>query len=260
MGVDMGDFDRDGRIDFIVTDYADQPKGLFLNQGEQGFTNITYSAKVAQSSLPYVSWGTGFIDFDNDGLPDLFIASGHVYPDVDTVPKNVKYRQPILLYHNKGDRTFDEIANVSGLNDGPMQSRRGAAFGDINNDGSIDVVVFNVGAPPSLFLNDTKNSNHRVLFKLIGTKSNRGAVGARITLTSGMRSQIEEIKAGSSYLSTNDPRLHFGLGADSMIDKVEVRWPNGSVEVLKNLGADAIYTITEGQGISGATKLPPPGR
>jgi hypothetical protein len=259
MGVDMGDLDRDGRLDFAIMDYADQPKGLFLNQGQQGFTNITYSARIAQSSLPYVSWGTGFVDVDNDGLPDLVIASGHVYPDVDNVPKNVKYREPLLLYRNKGDRTFDEIANSAGLNDGSMQSRRGVAFGDLNNDGNVDMVVFNVGASPSLFLNDTRNLNHRVVFKLIGTKSNCGAVGARITLTSASRSQIEEIKAGSSYLSTNDTRLHFGLGNDSVIEKVEIRWPNGSLEVVKNLAADVIYTIVEGRGITATIKLPPPG-
>jgi hypothetical protein len=258
MGVDMGDFDRDGKLDFSITNYADQPKGLYLNQGAQGFTDLTYSAKIAQSSLPYVSWGTGFVDFDNDGLPDLLIASGHVYPDVDTVPKNVKYREPLLLYRNKGDRIFDEISAAAGLNDGPMYSRRGVAFGDINNDGNIDMVVFNVGAPPSLFLNDTKNSNHRVLFKLVGTKSNRGAVGARITVTSAFRSQIEEVKAGSSYISTSDPRLHFGLAADSVMDKVEIRWPNGALETLRNVPADAIYTILEGQGIKATIKLPPP--
>lgn len=258
MGVDMGHFDRDGKMDFSITDYADQPKGLYLNQGEQGFTDLTYAAKIAQSSLPYVSWGTGFADFDNDGLPDLLIASGHVYPDVDTIPKNVKYREPILLYRNKGNRSFDEISAETGLNDGPMHSRRGVAFGDINNDGNIDMVMFNVGAPPSLFLNDTKNSNHRVLFKLIGTKSNRGAVGARITVTSAARSQIEEIKAGSSYLSTNDPRLHFGLAGDSLMNKVEIRWPNGVTEILRNVPADAIYTVIEGQGIKITVKLPQP--
>jgi hypothetical protein len=258
MGVDMGDFDRDGKIDFAITDYADQPKGLYLNQGERGFIDLTYSAKIAQSSLPYVSWGTGFADFDNDGLPDLVIASGHVYPDVDTVPNNVKYREPLLLYHNKGDRTFDEIAGPAELNDGAMQSRRGVAFGDINNDGNIDMVVFNVGAPPSLFINDTKNSNHRVLFKLVGTKSNRGAVGARITVTSASRTQIEEVKAGSSYISTNDPRLHFGLAGDAVMSKVEIRWPNGGLETLQNISADAIYTIAEGQGIKSSVKLPAP--
>jgi hypothetical protein len=258
MGVDLGDFDRDGKLDYAVTDYADQPKGLYLNQGEQGFADITYSAKIAQSSLPYVSWGTGFADFENKGLPDLVIASGHVYPDVDTVPRNVTYREPLLLYRNKGDRTFDEIAGLAGLNDGPMYSRRGVAFGDINNDGNMDMVIFNVGAPPSLFLNDTRNLNHRVLFKLVGSKSNRGAVGARITVTSATRSQIEESKAGSSYLSTSDPRLHFGLAADTVMDKVEIRWPNGGTETLRNMASDAIYTITEGQGITATIKLPPP--
>jgi len=258
MGVDMGDFDRDGKLDFSITNYADQPKGLYLNQGQSGFTDITYSAKIAQSSLPYVSWGTGFADFANSGLPDLLIASGHVYPDVDTVPKNVKYREPLLLYRNKGDRTFDEIADAAGLNSGPMQSRRGVAFGDINNDGNVEMVIFNVGAPPSLFLNETKNSNHRVLFKLVGTKCNRGAVGARITITSATRSQLEEVKAGSSYISTNDPRLHFGLAGDSVMDKVEIRWPDGFVETLKNVASDAIYTIVEGQGIKGTIKLLPP--
>lgn len=258
MGVDMGDFDRDGKLDFAITDYAEQPKGLYLNQGEQGFIDITYSAKIAQSSLPYVSWGTGLVDFDNDGLPDLLIASGHVYPDVDTIPKNVKYREPLLLYRNKGDRTFDEISGPAGLNDGPMQSRRGVAFGDVNNDGNMDMVIFNVGAPPSLFLNDTKNPNHRVLFKLVGTKSNRGAVGGRITVTSATRSQIEEVKAGSSYISTSDPRLHFGLAGDAVMSKVEVRWPNGNIEMLQNIPADAIYTIVEGKGITATIKLPAP--
>jgi len=258
MGVDMGDFDRDGKLDFVITDYADQPKGLYWNQGELGFLHIEYPAKIAQSSMPYVSWGVGFVDFDNSGLPDLLIASGHIYPGVDTLPDNVRYREPLLLYHNKGDRTFEEIAGAAGLKNGAMYSRRGVAFGDLNNDGNMDMVVFNVGAPPSVFINETKNSNHRVLFKLIGMKSNRGAVGARITVTSATHSQIEEIKAGSSYLSTNDPRLHFGLGGDSVMDKVEIRWPNGNVETLQKVPADAIYTITEGQGITGTTKLPPP--
>ena len=139
-----------------------------------------------------------------------------------------------------------------------MNSRRGVAFGDLNNDGTIDMVIFNVGAPPSLFLNDTRNSNHRVLFKLIGTKSNRGAVGARVTITSATRSQIEEVKAGSSYLSTSDPRLHFGLAADAVIDKVEIRWPNGNMETLHNVPADAIYTVTEFQGITATIRLPSP--
>src|SRR5260370_15087059 len=148
MGVDMGDFGRDGKLDFAITDYADQPKGLYLNQGDRGFIDITYSAKIAQSSLPYVSWGTGLIDFDNSGLLDLLIASGHVYPDVDTLPRNVKYREPLLLYHNKGNHTFDEIAGPLGLNDGPMYSRRRVAFADIHNYRHIDTVTFNARTWP----------------------------------------------------------------------------------------------------------------
>jgi hypothetical protein len=258
MGVDMGDFDRDGKLDFVITNYADQPKALFLNRGAQGFENLTYTAKIAQTSLPYVSWGTGFEDLDNDGLPDVLVASGHIYPGVDTIPGNVKYRQPLLLYRNKGDRAFEEIADLAGLNSGPMQSRRGVAFGDVNNDGNIDMVIFNVGAPPSLFINDTKNQNHRAMFKLVGTKSNRGAAGARITVTSASRTQIEEVKAGSSYISTNDPRVHFGLATDTIMTKVDIRWPNGNVETLQNVPADCTYTIVEGQGIKSTIKLPPP--
>jgi hypothetical protein len=150
------------------------------------------------------------------------------------------------------------MATTAGLNDGPLQARRGVAFGDLNNDGNIDMVVFNVGAPPSLFLNETHNSNHRVLFKLMGTKCNRGAVGARVTVTTATRSQIEEVRAGASYLSTNDPRVHFGLGADAVMERVEVRWPNGKVEELHGVAADAIYTLVEGEGIKNTVKLPAP--
>jgi len=260
MGVDFGDFDRDGQLDIVVTNYADQPKDLYWNQGAQGFTDLAYTSKISKSALPYVGWGTGIIDFDNDGLPDVFIANGHTYPGVDTIPNGVKYRQPIQLYRNNGNRTFDEMATAAGLNDGPLQARRGVAFGDLNNDGNIDMVVFNVGAPPSLFLNETHNSNHRVLFKLVGTKCNRGAVGARVTVTTATRSQIEEVRAGASYLSTNDPRVHFGLGADAVMEKVEVRWPNGKVEELHGIAADAIYTVVEGEGIKNTVKLPAPER
>jgi hypothetical protein len=258
MGVDFGDFDRDGQLDIVVTNYANQPKDLYWNQGTQGFTDLAWASQISRSALPYVGWGTGFIDFDNDGLPDILMANGHIYPEVDTIPYEVKYREPILLFRNKGDRTFEDVSALSGLNDGPLQSRRGIAFGDINNDGNIDLVAFNVGAPPSVFLNETSNHNHRVLFRLIGTKSNRLAIGARVTVTSTTRSQIEEVRGGSSYLSSNDQRLHFGLASDVVMEKVEIRWPNGNVEVLRNIPADAIYTITEGEGIKNTIKLSHP--
>jgi hypothetical protein len=258
MGVDFGDFDRDGLLDIVVTNYADQEKNLYWQQAKGAFTDITYPAKIGTIGVPYVSWGTGFVDFDNDGWPDLLMASGHIVPAVDTIPNEVRYREPLLLFRNTGKRTFEELATAAGLNAGALQSRRGVAFGDLNNDGQVDIVVFNVGAPPSLFRNETLNANHRVMFKLVGSKSNREAVGARVTITSKSGSRMEEVRAGGSYISTNDPRLHFGLGPDAIIEKVEVRWPNGVVETLNNLASDTLYTIVEGKGITETMKLTPP--
>jgi hypothetical protein len=207
-----------------------------------------------------VRWGVGFADFDNDGWPDIFVANGNVTPLIDKLPNDLKYREPIQLFRNNEGHTFSEVANAAGLNDGPMQSRRGTAFGDIDNDGSIDVVVYNSGAPPSIFLNETRNGNHRVLFKLVGTKSNREAVGARVTVTTAAMKQVDEVRAGGSYLSTNDSRLHFGLGPDAVMKEIEIEWPSGQNQQLANIPADAIYTIEEGKGIIQTTKLPPPGK
>ena len=203
-----------------------------------------------------MKWGTGFVDFDNDGLLDLFVANGHIYTAIDTLPGEPKYKEPILLFRNTGKQTFEEIAGTSGLNDAAIQSRRGVAFGDLNNDGLIDAVVFNQNGPPSIFLNDTKTSGHRVLFKLEGTTSNRAAIGARVTLYAGNVARIAEVRAGGSYISQNDLRLHFGLGSETRITKIEITWPNGKREELKDLAADTIYTIVEGKGITKTTALP----
>jgi hypothetical protein len=162
------------------------------------------------------------------------------------------------LFRNNRNGTFQNVSSVlAGM---PAESRRGAAFGDLNNDGNVDVVLVNVGAPPTLLLNRGGDGNHRVLFKLVGTgiKSNKAAIGARVTVKAGKLAQFSEVRAGGSYLSQNDPRLHFGLGAESKMTEVEIRWPNGKVEVLREIPADFIYTIVEGQGIQGKTALPPP--
>jgi hypothetical protein len=188
------------------------------------------------------------------------VANGNVAPAVETLPNELKYREPLQLFRNKGDHTFEEIADAAGLNDGPLQSRRGAAFGDINNDGNVDAVVYNVGGPPSLFMNRTSNSNHRVLFRLVGAKSNRAAIGARVSVLTSKMTQIDEVRGGFGYMSSNDQRLHFGLGSEATMKKVEIQWPSGLKEELKNVPADAIYTIVEGQGISNTIKLPPPGK
>ena len=256
MGVDFGDFDRDGRLDITVTTFAYQPVELHRNVSADEFSDVTWTAKTGQPTFRFVKWGTGFVDFDNDGLLDLFVANGHIYTAIDTLPGEPAYKEPILLFRNTGKQTFEEIAGTAGLNDSALQSRRGAVFGDLNNDGLIDAVVFNQNGPPSIFLNDTKASGHRVLFKLEGTTSNRAAIGARVTVYAGGIARIAEVRAGGSYISQNDLRLHFGLGLETRISKVEITWPNGKREELKDLAADAIYTIVEGKGITQTTPLP----
>lgn len=258
MGVDFGDYSHEGRLSIYVTNFTDQPNNLYRNLGAQGFTDVGWSSKTGQPSYPYVKWGTGFVDFDNDGWLDLFVANGHVYPQVDAIPGGLKYREPMQLFRNLGNGTFEDISAASGLAQIPLACRRGTAFGDVDNDGNVDMVILNVGEPPTLLINRSRNGNHRVMFKLLGTKSNRSAIGARVTiLASGVR-QFSEVRAGGSYLSQNDLRQHFGLGAATKIDSAEIRWPSGKVETLQNLPADAIYTIVEGEGIKETKALPPP--
>jgi len=256
MGVDFGDFDRDGRLDITVATFAYQPDNLFHNAGDE-FNDITWAAKLGQPTFRWVKWGTGFVDFDNDGLQDILVASGHIYTAIDQLPGEPAFREPMILFRNTGQLKFDDVSDTSGVNDEPLQSRRGIAFGDLNNDGNIDAVVFNVNGPPSILINDTKNSNHRVMFRLVGTTSNRAAIGARVTITAGGVTQLREVKGGNSYISQSDLRPHFGLGKEDRIAKIEVRWPNGKTEELKDVAADAIYTIVEGSGIKDTVQLPP---
>lgn len=260
MGVDFGDFDHDGLLDITVTNFADQPDDLYHNEGgNKGFVDWAWSSKMGQPIYPLVKWGTGFVDFDNDGWLDIFVANGHVYPQVDTIANNMaKYKEPMFLFRNKGDHTVEDITAVSGLSDAPMACRRGAAFGDVRNDGNMAILVLNVGETPSLFIQDAPNPRHRVEFRLIGTKSNKAAIGARVTIRSGGMTQFNEVRGGGSYLSQNDLRIHFGLNESKIIDTVEIRWPNGNIETLQNVAADAIYTLTEGQGITGTLRLLPP--
>ena len=245
MGVDFGDIDHDGLFDVFVTNFTEEPDALYWNRGKQGFTDISYASHIGQPSYPLVGWGTSFLDLDNDGWLDIFVANGHVYPQMDLVKGGAPYRQPFLLFRNNRDRTFEDVTAISGLGDLPVASRRGAAFGDVNNDGKVDVLVLNVGEPPLLLINRTKTSNHAVLLKLIGTKSNRSAVGARATITAGDLVQFNEVRSGSSYLSQNDLRLHFGLGSQATIDSLEISWPSGKKDSYHNLAADFIYTISE---------------
>lgn len=246
MSADFGDFDHDGRLDLLITRFGGQPASLYWNRGNE-FPDVAEKAKIARPTFAPVKWGTGFGDFDNDGWPDFLMANGNFSSLMDALPDEVRYAEPIQLFRNSGDRTFAEVANAAGLNQGALRSRRGTAFGDINNDGNLDVVVFNVAAPPSLFINQTVNPNHRVLLRLVGTKSNRAAIGARVTVTTSAMTQIDEVRGGGSYNSTNDWRLHFGLGTEAMINKIVVQWPSGLVQEFHNLAGDHIYEIKEGE-------------
>jgi hypothetical protein len=262
MGVTWGDYDHSGRLSMFVTEFADQPNTLYRNLGAVGstqeFEDVAMPSRLGQPSLPLVGWGTAFFDMDNDGWRDLFVANGHVYPQMDTVKGSAAYAEPMLLHRNLGNGTFEEVSHAAGLADVPLQSRRGAAFGDIANNGNVDIVVLNVGEPPSLLLSTNKSPNHRVLFHLVGTKSNRAAIGARVTIHAGGMTQFDEVRGGGSYLSQNDLRLHFGLGSAAKIDSVEVRWPTGKTEIYKEVAGDKIYTMTEGQGIKVTSTLPAP--
>jgi hypothetical protein len=255
MGVDWGDYLHEGRLAMFVTNFVEQGSVLYHNLGKDSFADVSVRAKIIKPTYPLVSWGTAFFDMDNDGWFDVFVASGHVYPQVDAIPGGTPYRQPLVLLRNQHDGTFEDVSDT--LSKLPPQSRRGAAFGDINNDGNVDVVILNVGEPPSLMLNRNNSGSHRVLFKLVGTKSNQAGIGARVTVKTGALTQFSEVRGGASYLSQNDLRLHFGLAANDQMNEVDIRWPDGETELLRNLAADFIYTIEEGAGIKHKTALPP---
>jgi ASPIC and UnbV./FG-GAP repeat. len=251
MGVTFGDYDNDGLLDIFVTNFENEHNTLYKNLGVKGFLDVSLPSKVGTPSVPYVGWGTAFVDFDNDGLVDLFVVNGHVYPQVDFMKDeaNLGYRQHFLLHRNLGDGTFEELSKQSGLWDVPLRSGRGAAFGDLNNDGLVDVVVTNLGDPPTVLINTTKNINRSVTLNLLQANSNKFAVGARATLKTSKRSMIREIQAGSSYLSQNDLRLNFGLGSGETIESLEIRWSDGVTEKVIGAIPGKIITVKKGAGI-----------
>ena len=256
MAADFGDFNRDGKLDLLVTRYGRQPVSLFRNDGQDEFADTANETGVSAKTFWPVKWGTGFGDFDNDGWPDIVIACGNFSSLLDGLPDEPPYKEPLQLFRNEEGRSFQEIGDQAGLNAGPVQSRRGTAFGDVNNDGNLDLLVFNVAGPPSLFVNETKNHNHRIVVRLNGVKSNKMAIGARVTVSTADMTQVDEVRGGGSYLSSNDPRLHFGLGKNTSIKNLEVRWPSGLTQNFENVSSDAIYAITEGQPIRKTASLP----
>jgi hypothetical protein len=242
MGVTAGDYDHDGKLDLFVTNFADEYNTLYHNDGKNSFTDLSYAAKVAAVSLPYVGWGTKFFDYDNDGWVDLFVANGHVYPQLPG------YRQPRLLHRNNHDSTFTEVSSEFGTVLTESRVSRGVAFGDIDNDGDVDLVIADLDGPPQLLRNDGGNANNSILIKTVGVKSNRSGIGARVTVVAGDLTQTDEVRSGDSYLSQSDLRLHFGLEKRTKIDQIIVRWTSGAVDKISNVGVNRIVTIKEGQG------------
>ena len=256
MAADFADFDRDGKLDLFVTRFGNQPASLYWNRGQE-FTDIVANANLATPTTAMVKWGTGFGDFDNDGWPDILLVNGNFSSLLDTLPDGVRFAEPIQLFRNLEDRTFKDISDSAGLNDGPLESRRGTAFGDINNDGNLDMVVFNVDRPPSLFINESQNANHVALFRFIGSTSNRAAIGTRVVVTTRTMSQVDEVRGGGSYNSSNDSRLHFGLGTAEVMNKIEVLWPSGLKQEFRDLRGDTFYEIKEGEQPRKIAELPP---
>lgn len=250
MADDAADYDHDGLLDIFVANFAFQSNTLYRNLGaEQGFEDVSKAVHLATPGYEYVKWGGGFLDFDNDGWPDIVVTNGHVYPQAAAIQGWGEYQQPIQLFRNQNGKTFEDVSAVSGL-DKLRRSWRGVAFGDVNNDGRVDALVVDADGPPLLLINRTSNAGHAVLFKLVGTKSNKAGIDARVTVTAGDLKQLNEVRGGSGLFSQNDLRLHFGLGSHTEMENVEVSWPSGSKESLKNLSADFIYTIEEGKGVT----------
>jgi len=254
MGVAAADYDLDGNLDIVKTNFAGDTPSLYHNRGNWNFEDTTFTAGLGKHTQ-YLGWGCGFIDFDNDGWPDILLCNGHVYPEVEQLKTEAGYAQRKLFYRNLRNGRFEDISTQLGLGISDPVAARGCAFGDFDNDGDVDVVVNPVNDYPQLLRCDSKLENNWLKVKTIGTKSNRSGIGARLKCVSrpsdekDIHQQIDEVRSGGSYYSQNDLRVHFGLGNADKVQLLEIRWPSGQIDQLKNISANQLIFVKEGEGI-----------
>src|SRR6266849_1159933 len=254
MGISAADYDLDGNLDLVKTNFAGDTPSLYHNQGGGNFEDATFTAGLG-AHTQYLGWGCGFFDFDNDGWPDILICNGHVYPEVEQLKTEAGYAQRKLLYRNLRNGHFADVSLQVGSGISDPAASRGCAFGDFDNDGDIDVVVNTVNDYPQLLRCDSKLENNWIKVRTIGTKSNRSGIGARLTCVTQVpgeskpHRQIDEVRSGGSYISQNDLRVHFGLGKAEKVDLLEIRWPSGQVDTLKDVKGNQLIFVKEGEGI-----------
>lgn len=257
MGVALGDYLHTGRFSIAITHFSEQYAQLLRNDGNMNFTDVSDTSGIARATTHFVGWGDAFYDIDNDGWPDLIMVNGHVYPQVDQANIGVHYREPGLLFMNNRDGTFRNASDEAGAALKAPQTGRGLAVGDLFNDGKEEVVIENIEGQPLILRPEGGPHNHWISFELGGTKSNRLALNAQVRVTAGGFTQTDEVRSSGSYLSQNDLRLHFGLGASPRADKVEVSWPSGKTDTLKDIAADHFYCVEEGAGLVPCQKIRP---
>jgi len=247
MGIGVGDYDLDGHLDLFKTHFTEDTNGLYHNDGKGNFEDVTRAAKIGVETR-YICWGAGMVDLDNDGLPDLFMTTGNVYPQIEKTLPQYPSKGPRVIFRNLGNGAFEELIDEAGPGIAAPHCSRGCAFGDFDNDGDVDILIVNLNEPPSLLRNDLRGTHHWLKIKLIGTKSNRSAIGARVIVHYGGKKQAQAVLSQSSFYSSNDPRLHFGLGAEKTVD-IEVHWPSGLAEKFKAVTVDQLLIIKETVGI-----------
>jgi hypothetical protein len=253
MGVAVGDYDADGYLDLFLPHFAEDTPVLYRNSKGEFYDDLTTAAGLAVNTR-YICWGADFADLDNDGWLDIFHVTGSIYPEVESVYPDFKLKTPRVVYRNLGNGAFEEVSERCGPGVLEPHSSRGCAFGDFDNDGNVDVLILNMGEPPSLLKNDNRSGHHWINIKAVGIRSNRSGIGARLAVTAGGRRQVREVLSGSSYISQSDLRQHFGLGGARKVDMIEVEWPSGHEDRINDVAVDQFLIVQEGRGMVGADR------